>query len=151
MKKIRGNRVQKFRSKKDWWLVAFLICLSGLLIQLLLTMHAKGNISAYPIHTTTYILTIAFIWWPVLNTQYVIDGDYLKIKSMFFKWKIKLSDIQKISKTTNSASSPALSLDRLRIDYIQDGKAKFVLVSPKDQQNFVQSLGFSDSVSSSKA
>lgn len=135
--------MQKFSSKKDWWLIAFLICLSGLLIQLLLTMHAKGNIVQYPVHAATYILTIAVIWWPVLNTNYIVDGDCLRIKSMFFKWNIKISDIQKVSKTSNSLSSPALSLDRLKVEYLKDGKSKFVLVSPKQKAQFVEALGLS--------
>ena len=40
-----------FRSKKDWWLLAFVICMSGLLLQLLLTMQAKGTMQQYPLHT----------------------------------------------------------------------------------------------------
>lgn len=132
--------MQKFRSKKDWWVLAFLICMTGLLIQLLLTMQAKGNIAAYPFHTATYIVVIIVMWWPVLNTRYVIDKEYLTIFCMFFKWKIKLTDIQNISSTSNSVTSPALSLKRLKIDYIQDGKAKFVLISPKNKQDFCQVL-----------
>jgi len=39
------------------------------------------------------------------------------IHSMLFKWQINLSDIIKISENHNLISSPALSLDRLHIDY----------------------------------
>ncbi|WP_257222498.1 MULTISPECIES: hypothetical protein [unclassified Acinetobacter] len=39
-----------FSSKKDWWVVAFIVCMSGLLIQLLLTMQAKGTMQQYPVH-----------------------------------------------------------------------------------------------------
>lgn len=76
------------------------------------------------------------IWWPVLNTRYIIQDEILTIHSLFLKWRIPLANIQKISKTNNSISSPALSLDRLKIEYIKDGKIKQVLVSPRDQQAF---------------
>ncbi|MFV5502021.1 hypothetical protein VXP95_04225, partial [Acinetobacter sp. 226] len=59
-----------FRSKKDWWLLAFVICMSGLLLQLLLTMQAKGTMQQYPLHTAVYILTIIILWWPLWSTRY---------------------------------------------------------------------------------
>lgn len=132
--------MQKFRSKKDWWILGFIIAMTGLLLQLLLTMYAKGNMAQYPVHTFTYVLTIAVLWWPVWNTQYRIEAEQLVITSMFLTWKIPLSAIQKISPSNNSVSSPALSLDRLRIDYQKQGKAKFILISPKDKQAFTQAL-----------
>ena len=132
--------MQKFRSKKDWWILGFIIAMTGLLLQLLLTMYAKGNMAQYPVHTFTYVLTIAVLWWPVWNTQYRIEAEQLVITSMFLTWKIPLSTIQKISPSNNSVSSPALSLDRLRIDYQKQGKAKFILISPKDKQAFTQAL-----------
>ena len=132
--------MQKFRSKIDWWILAFFIAMSGLLLQLLLTMYGKGTLSQNLLFALVYALTIVLIWWPVLNTRYVIHKDRLLITCLFFKWNIPLSNIQKVTKTDYSISSPALSLDRLRIDYLKDGKAQFVLVSPKDQQAFTQAL-----------
>lgn len=132
--------MQKFRSKKDWWILGFVIAMTGLLLQLLLTMYAKGSMAQYPVHTLIYVLTIAVLWWPVWSTQYRIDAEQLVVSSMFLTWKIPLSAIQKISPSNNSVSSPALSLDRLRIDYQKQGKAKFILISPKDKQAFTQAL-----------
>lgn len=133
--------MQTFRSKKDWWVLAFVICMSGLLIQLLLTMYAKGTMSAFPVHTGVYFITIFVLWWPVFNTRYQVDAERLQIRCMFLKWDIPRDSIQKISKTNNSVASPALSLKRLKIDYLQAGQPKFVLVSPQDQTKFSQALG----------
>lgn len=135
-----GMGVQKIHSKKDWWVLAFIVCMTGLLVQLLMTMQAKGNITAYPLHTATYIITILVLWWPVFNTRYVIDHENLIIHCIFLKWTIKLSDIQKIERTSNSVASPALSLDRLKIEYTKNGKQKFVLVSPRNKATFCQAL-----------
>lgn len=132
--------MQKFRSKKDWWILGFIIAMTGLLLQLLLTMYAKGSMAQYPVHTLIYVLTIAVLWWPVWSTQYRIEAEQLVVSSMFLTWEIPLSTIQKISPSNNSVSSPALSLDRLRIDYQKEGKAKFILISPKDKQAFTQAL-----------
>jgi len=129
-----------FRSKKDWWLLAFVICMSGLLLQLLLTMQAKGTMQQYPLHTAVYVLTIIILWWPLWSTRYVVDNGVLTIKSLWLSWKIPLSEIQTIQPTDHSIIAPALSLKRLRIDYTEDGVQKFVLVSPKDQTAFIQAL-----------
>ncbi len=130
-----------FRSKKDWWLLAFVICMSGLLLQLLLlTMQAKGTMQQYPLHTAVYVLTIIILWWPLWSTRYVVDNEVLTIKSLWLSWKIPLSEIQSIQPTDHSIIAPALSLKRLRIDYTDAGMQKFILVSPKDQTAFIQAL-----------
>lgn len=129
-----------FRSKKDWWLLAFVICMSGLLLQLLLTMQAKGTMQQYPLHTAVYVLTIIILWWPLWSTRYVVDNGVLTIKSLWLSWKIPLSAIQSIQPTDHSIIAPALSLKRLRIDYTEGGVQKFILVSPKDQPAFIQVL-----------
>ena len=132
--------MQIFRSKIDWWVLGFLICLTGLLLQLLLTMQAKGTLLQFPVHAAVYVMTIAFIWWPAWNTKYTVDEEYLSIRCLFLTWKIKRSEIQSISKTNNSVSSPALSLKRLKVDYLKEGEPKFVLVSPRNQQAFCDAL-----------
>ena len=135
-----GISMQVFRSKKDWWLVAFLICMRGLLLQLLLTMQAKGTLQQYPLHTAIYILTIIILWWPLWSTRYVLENGVLSIKSLWLSWQIPLSAIQSIQPTDHSIIAPALSLKRLRIDYREDGVQKFVLVSPKDPTAFRQAI-----------
>ncbi|UUS60583.1 MULTISPECIES: PH domain-containing protein [unclassified Acinetobacter] len=132
--------MQVFRSKKDWWVVAFIICMSGLLIQLLLTMQAKGTMQQYPVHTAVYVLTVLILWWP-FNTRYQITKTHLNIRSMFVRWRIPLVEIQRVSPSQDLSAAPALSIKRLKIEYVQEGKAKFVMVSPKDQQAFAQALG----------
>lgn len=120
--------------------MGFVICLTGMLIQLLLTMYAKGTMAEYPEHTAVYVLTIAMIWWPVWTTRYTVANGQLNIRCMWLNRNIPMADIQGVSPTSNSVSSPALSLDRLKVDYLKDGKIKSVLVSPKDKQGFTSLL-----------
>ena len=132
--------MQTFRSKIDWWVLGFIISMTGLLLQLLLTMYAKGTMVQYPEHTTVYILTIILLWSPLFTTRYYLDTNTLTVRSLFFKWTIPLVNIQKISDTDHLDISPALSLKRLKIEYLQEGKPKQVLVSPRDQQGFYKLL-----------
>lgn len=132
--------MQTFRSKIDWWILGFIISMTGLLIQLLWTMYAKGTMVEYPEHTVIYILTIGILWWPIFNTRYNIQNQVLTIHCMFLRWSIPLENIQSVTQTNNPISSPALSLNRLKIEYLKEGKVKQVLVSPKDQQRFCESI-----------
>lgn len=132
--------MQTFRSKVDWWVFGFIVAMSGLLIQLLFTMYAKGAMQEYPEHTTVYILTVILLWLPLLTTRYVIKDHTLTIRTLIFKWVIQLDDIQKISRTDHLDVSPALSLDRLKIEYVKNGKNKQVMISPRNQQGFSNAL-----------
>lgn len=136
VKQMIKNVMQKFHTKIDWWVLGFLIAMTGLLVQLLFTMYAKGTMVEYPEHTIVYILTIAVIWWPAFNTRYRIQDGTLSISCLFLKWYIPLATIQKITPTHHSIASPALSLDRLKIEYRKDGEIKQVLISPRNQKAF---------------
>jgi hypothetical protein len=75
--------------------------------------------------------------WLLADTQYVIDASTLVIRSGPFRSRIPLKEIRSITPTRSPISSPALSLDRLRIDY---GIGRSCMVSPKDRQGFTASL-----------
>ena len=70
------------------------------------------------------------------TTYYLIEGDMLVIRSGFLTWRIPVRAIRSIAPTHSPASSPALSLDRLRINY----DSSFVLVSPDERQRFIEAL-----------
>ena len=132
--------MQTFRSKIDWWLWGIVIATTGLLLQFLWTMYIKGTMQEYPEHAVIYFLTIVVLWWPILNTRYVVTEYELTIHSMWFKWRINKNDIVELKSTQHLTSSPALSLDRLRIDYKKNGIATYILVSPKNKQAFCQAI-----------
>lgn len=85
-------------------------------------------------------LIIALLWWPILNTRYIVTEQHLMVYSILFNWQINKLDITKISESHNFISSPALSLDRLRIDYQKNGVASHILISPKDKGAFCKVL-----------
>ena len=132
--------MQKFRSKVDWWFLGFIVAMSGLLAQLILTTYGKGILMQNLLFVVVYALTILVLWWPLWSTRYVVDQEQLIIRSLWFKWVIPLTAIQSVKETDHSISSPALSLDRLKIEYLQQGQTRSVLVSPKDKAGFRAAL-----------
>lgn len=91
-------------------------------------------------HLMIYSLVILVIWLPVFNTYYVVENNTLIIKSLVFRWKININDITQIEPTHNPLSSPALSLDRLKISYMKNGRIAKVMISPKDKEGFLNTL-----------
>lgn len=130
----------KFRSKIDWWLLLiFIVITANIVIKIYEANHLYSLASNFP-HLIIYSLVIFIIWLPIFNTYYVVENNTLVIKSLVFRWKIKLNDITQIEPTHNPLSSPALSLDRLKIYYIKNEKIATVMISPKNKEAFLQAI-----------
>lgn len=81
---------------------------------------------------------LVFILYIVLSIQYKINDDILTVKAGFLvNTKIDIQKIKKIKKTFNPLSSPAASIDRLEICY---NNGDFVLISPKNKDQFIKDL-----------
>jgi len=73
-----------------------------------------------------------------LTTYYTIEGDVLQVRcGLMMNMKISIATITAITETRDSTSAPAISLDRLRIDY---GKGKSILISPKEKRAFIHGI-----------
>lgn len=130
----------KFRSKIDWWLLLiFIVITANIVIKIYEANHLYSLASNFP-HLIIYSLVIFIIWFPIFNTYYVVENNTLVIKSLVFRWKIKLNDITQIEPTHNPLSSPALSLDRLKIYYMKNEKIATVMISPKNKEAFLQAI-----------
>ncbi|MDO4225365.1 MAG: PH domain-containing protein [Bergeyella zoohelcum] len=96
-------------------------------------------------------LAVIFIsmwnWWYIflifiislfLYSKYIIKDNDLIINILGFKYcVIKINEIISIEETNNPISSPASSLDRLKIKY---GKGDFVIISPIKKLDFIKEL-----------
>lgn len=72
------------------------------------------------------------------NTYYIIDNRFLKITSgVLITKKIEIQSITGVAKTKTIISAPALSFDRLEINY---GQGNSVVISPKYKETFIAHL-----------
>jgi len=126
-----------YRSKVDWFVK---LAALGLVLALLLAartlQHHPGS-GSWPVLAAVACLSLGLVAWTVLATYYTIDDACLRVRSGPFSWVIDLKDVESITPTRNPLSSPALSLDRLRIDY---GRGRSLMVSPADKDTFVRDL-----------
>jgi len=128
-----------FRSKVDWWLrlvLAFVIVGQ---------FGAVGSVileQSDPLATTVTIFiclaSLALFASVLLGTSYAVDRGTLLVRCGPFRWKVPLDSITAVERTRSPLSSPALSLDRLRIRY---GKRRQIMVSPADRSGFLKAIG----------
>lgn len=126
-----------YKSKIDTWLIVVLACTVAASAyaarQVLLTQPAPAAWLLIPIVGLGVLLPL----WTLLDTRYTLTPDTLIIRSGPFRWQIRIADIIRITPTHSPLSSPALSLDRLRIEY-RNGRA--VMISPRDKAQFIAAI-----------
>jgi membrane protein YdbS with pleckstrin-like domain len=127
-----------YRSEIDTWILAILIVSvvvslgAGALVVSLIG-SAKAWVLAVLIAAPGSILPV----WLVATTYYRIEADHLLIRCGPVEKLVPLSEIKSVTPTNNPLSSPALSLDRLRIEY---GQGRAVMISPRDKDDFIREL-----------
>ncbi|MGZ4778141.1 MAG: PH domain-containing protein [Thermoanaerobaculia bacterium] len=129
----------RFESKRDAWFVLLLRVMP--LVVLAIVSYAWYRSHSYmggPIVGVVLLLIFEIFFFESVmrSTYYVIEGGTLLIRSSVVTWRVPIAKIRSITPTRSAISSPAFSLDRLRILY--DGKQ--VLVSPEEKQRFIEAL-----------
>lgn len=130
----------KFRSKIDWWLLLIFVVITANIVMKIYEENYHYSLASNFPHLVIYSLVILVIWLPIFNTYYLVENNTLTIRSLVFRWKININDITRIEPTHNPLSSPALSLDRLKIYYMKDDRVATVMISPKDKEGFLNML-----------
>ena len=129
----------RFESKRDAWLVLMLRGLPFVVLLIIAAIwYSQGRDMRGPFVGVVLLLIfeIFFFEATMRSTYYVIEGDTLLIRSGIFRWRVPIRSIRSITPTRSALSSPAMSLDRLRIDYEQ----KAIMVSPEEKRRFIEAL-----------
>ena len=129
----------RFESKRDAWLVAVMRLIPVLVLAVVggVWYLQHGDWRGPMVGVAMLIIAELFLFeWMFRTTYYVIEGGMLLIRGGVVTWRVPIGDITAITPTRSPASSPALSLDRLRIDY---GR-RAILVSPENKDAFIGAL-----------
>ncbi len=130
---------KRFPSKIDAWLVVLLvIAIGGVIAGFIGVALENEEPVATVVVGAVMLLMVLLIVSLLFRTYYSVEGDTLRVVSGPFRWRVPIAEIESLEPTRNPLSSPALSLDRLRIRY-SGGKA--IMVSPADKQRFAKALG----------
>jgi hypothetical protein len=123
----------RFESKIDIWLIVVMI--TAFAISVLATLPAIYNGMWWAI--IPLAVFAGFVLWIFRGTFYLVQGKEVLVRSGPFKWRIPADEIENIEPTRNPLSSPALSLDRLRIRY---SGGRSLMISPKDREGFLAAV-----------
>jgi hypothetical protein len=122
-----------FPSKKDLWLT--IIIWGAIFLSLFVPLNDTDSyFSVWRV--LLFVVTIPLLWfW--LRTGYLIKDSKLQVIFGPFRKTVLIGDMKKISKSSNPLAAPALSVERLKIDY---GNYDVILISPKNEQEFIKLL-----------
>jgi hypothetical protein len=130
---------QYFPSKIDWW---FYLIIGGLVAAFAfsaytaLVLEPEKGVAALPGLAIAALFGVGLPVWLIASTGYTLEPTVLRIKSGPFSWNVPVVDIRSITPTRNPLSSPALSLDRLKIEHARG----WVMISPADKEGFLRAL-----------
>jgi Bacterial PH domain len=138
-----------YQSKKDLWLVVVMllgcsvVLIAGLLV---LVSGTAGTQGIGWLLVGVGVANGALIRWLSSPLYYEIGNSEIGNSHLFvrcgpFRWNIPLANIVRVQPTRNPLSSPAMSLDRLQVDYQEQGARKSLMISPQDQSGFLRELG----------
>src|SRR5690348_6251284 len=129
----------RFESKRDLWII-LILRLMPIVVLLIVgdVWYRQHHDLRGPVAGVIILLLVELFFFESIlrSTYYVIERDTLLIRSSFIRWRVPIRDIRSITPSGSAISSPALSLDRLRIDY----GSKSILVSPEERERFIAML-----------
>lgn len=134
-----GETTQWFRSKVDWWIFP-LLCLPPLVsLAACVALVLGGKTSELPWGIAGVLLVFGIYFGLVFPMRYGLDDTHLLVRFGLCCRRIALIEILEVHPTRNPLSSPALSLDRLHVQFGQ-GWRKAVMISPADRSRFLDEL-----------
>ncbi len=125
-------------SKVDTWLILVAALAAGASVGVAVALLREGGVPAVVLVPVVVLLGAGLPLWTLFGTRYELTPGRLRIRCGPFRWTVPLNEIRAVTPTRNPLSSPALSLDRLRIDY---GRGSSVMISPRDQARFLEDMG----------
>ncbi|MFN2427791.1 MAG: PH domain-containing protein [Candidatus Binatia bacterium] len=126
-----------YRSKVDEWLLVVFAVAALAAVGASIGLVLYGSYTEWIIAAGALLVGVGLPSWIMFTTHYTLTTGFLVIHSGPFHWSVPLRQIRSVTFTNSMLSSPALSLDRLRIEY-SDNRA--IMISPEDRRQFLAEL-----------
>lgn len=125
-----------FNSKMDLWILILILTLVTACIWGVAQIWDANSAILWPVAGVLAIGVLLPLWL-LVSLRYFLTDSALRVRCGPFKWRIPIAEISAISPTNNAASSPAMSLDRLLIEY---GDSKQLMISPEPRAEFIRQI-----------
>ena len=130
--------MSRHRSKVDWWVwvltaLALVVGVSYVALGLVVRRLPWWIVGIYA-------LSAALVVSVSLPLDYDISEGRLTVRMGLVRWHIPLESIRGAAPSNAPWKAPAMSMDRMRIEYRQDGMDRSILISPADKGLFLDDL-----------
>ena len=131
-----------YRSKKDWWLFGLVwgASLAPLVVGLFNVLAPAGNLQLGWALVRAGVVILAAVLITTYPLNYEITSAELVARCGVMRWRVPLASIAEVVPSRNPASAPTWSLDRLRVEYVKEGRARSLYISPEDKRAFMRDL-----------
>jgi hypothetical protein len=130
-----------FASRRDTWLLIVLAGAGALVFACLVLPGTGGSLLSRALTSIFGTALLVFIGAMLLRTRYVVDAEALRVQCGFLRWRVASTSIVAAQITNDPTSGPALSLHRVRVDFLRaNGERDAILVSPLDREGFLAAL-----------
>jgi len=129
-----------FPSKRDWWIVLLIWVgvIVGVVGGIFPVFLENGPFGSKILVAGVCLGMDALMLWVLYGTGYTITREQLVIRCGPFTFPVLLKEINAITPTHNPLSSPACSLDRLKVAYLDSMRS--IMISPKDKTGFLSTI-----------
>ena len=128
-----------YRSKVDWWLVPLLCIPPVASVAVTVMVLRVGTPAEAFVGFGMILLVVAIYVGLVFPMKYGMDDEHLHVRFGLCHRRIPLARITNVWPTNNPLSSPALSLDRLHVQF-GSGLWGALMISPADREQFLDEL-----------
>lgn len=132
---MANNNTIWFRSKVDWWLALVLLVAP---VVSLVGWFTAADAERWAASAGLLVLAAVYLGL-VFPMKYGLTDTHLVVRHGLVRQRIELARITSVEPTRSPLSSPALSLDRLRITF-GTGFFKKVMISPAAKKEFLVEL-----------
>ncbi len=125
-----------FNSKMDLWLLILVLTAVAACLWGVAQIWDAGSAVLWLL-APLLALGILLPLWILGTLKYFLSDEVLRVRCGPFRWQIPIRDIKSVTPTKDPRSSPAMSLDRLEIEYGDDQR---LLISPEPREEFLRQL-----------
>lgn len=128
-----------YRTAVDWWLG---LLLGGCIVsEIWLAVEPIVRTGTIDWAMLLIAIVVSIIVVPLFGIKYVMYPEHLLVSmNLYGKARIRYEDIVEVKRTLNPLSSAAMSINRIQIDYMENGVHRMILISPVRRKTFLKEL-----------
>ena len=134
-----GNGVVIFRSRYDLWLKIIFAITNVMMLGSVVVLIRNGRLDSVIEAIFTAAIFVGVVWMQ-FATYYRVDDDALFVRCGPLHWTIPIASIIDMTPTDDPTSGPALSLQRVRVEFTKNGEKDEILISPEDREGFMREV-----------